>query len=123
TEAGLRNVERVVTVTLTDWSRGAVRQALGEKAAAVSLLEGAYRFTENPEATLPEMPPVGRVAHGNWAINPAKDWGRMGVLAHEDTLASQGLDVAAGERVLIVGTGEFVWRPFLLAERLERAGV
>ncbi|EPN64215.1 hypothetical protein A235_15538, partial [Pseudomonas syringae pv. actinidiae ICMP 19079] len=51
----------------------------------------------------------------------ANDWGRMGVLAVADTLAP-GLTVNKGERVLVVGTSEFVWRPFLLAERLEKAG-
>lgn len=45
----------------------------------------------------------------------------MGVREHRDTLAPD-LQVAPGERVLVVGTGEFVWRPYLLAERLERAG-
>jgi hypothetical protein len=39
----------------------------------------------------------------------------------EDTLAPH-IQVKPGERVMVVGTSEFVWRPFLLAERLERAG-
>jgi adenine/guanine phosphoribosyltransferase-like PRPP-binding protein len=121
TDAGLKHVERVVTVTLTDWSRGAVRQALGEKATAVSLLEGSYRFIEDASAPLPEMPPVGCVAQGDWPIDPRNDWGRLGAREHLDTLAP-ALTVAPGERVLVVGTGEFVWRPFLLAERLGQAG-
>lgn len=121
TEAGLNNLERVVTVTLTDWSSGSVQKALGEKATAVSLLEGSYHFDEDVNAPLPDMPPVGRVAHGDWRIDPAKDWGRLGVRNHQDTLAPD-LAVAPGESVLVVGTGEFVWRPFLLAERLEDAG-
>lgn len=120
-EAGLSQVERVVTVTLTDWSRGAVSANLGSMASAVSLLEGTYSFVEKPDAPLPDMPMVGRVALGEWPIDPAKDWGRLGVRDHRDTLA-EGLAVKAGERVLVVGTGEFVWRPFLLAERLEQQG-
>lgn len=121
TDAGLNKVERVVTVTLTDWSRGAVRSALGEKATAVSLLEGTYLFAENVDAPLPDMPPVGRVAYGDWAIDSNNDWGRLGITTHQDTLAPN-LSVNPGERILVVGTGEFVWRPFLLAERLEAAG-
>lgn len=121
TDAGLKAAERVVTVTLTDWSKGAVRGALGDKATAVSLLEGSYHFDEDQSAELPEMPPVGRVAYGDWAIDASKDWGRRGVTRHEDTLAP-GLTVKPGERILVVGTGEFVFRPFLLAERLETAG-
>ena len=72
-------------------------------------------------AELPEMPEVGSVAQGDWALDASRDWGRMGVREHHDTLAP-GLEVAAGERILVIGTSEFVWRPFLLAERLERAG-
>ncbi|MDO6805934.1 TRSP domain-containing protein, partial [Wenyingzhuangia sp. 1_MG-2023] len=49
------------------------------------------------------------------------DFGRLGVRHVDDTLAP-GLQIKAGERVLVVGTGEFVWKPFLLAERLEQAG-
>lgn len=120
-EAGLSQIEQVVTATLTDWSDGAVRTALGERAHAVALLEGSYRFHEDPAAALPEMPEVGRVAVGEWPLAAERDWGRLGVREHCDTLAPD-LRVQPGERVLVVGTSEFVWRPFLLAERLERAG-
>lgn len=119
-EAGLRQLERIVTVTLTDWSGGAVEQALGSRACAVSLLSGRYRFDENPASPLPEMPDVDSVAAGDWAIDAARDWGRLGVREHRDTLPA--VSVRAGERILVVGTGEFVWRPYLLAERLEALG-
>ncbi len=32
------------------------------------------------------------------------------------------VQVSPGENILVLGTGEFVWEPFLLAERLEAAG-
>lgn len=119
--AGLAEIERVVTCVLTDWSAGAVGKRFGDSADQVSLLSGAYQFTENPEALLPDMPETGVVAVGEWPIDPASDWGRLGVRQVADTL---GLDVQVqpGESVIVVGTGEFVWKPFLLAERLERAG-
>ncbi|EKT4529622.1 phosphoribosyltransferase domain-containing protein [Pseudomonas asiatica] len=120
-DAGLNQIERVVTCVLTDWSAGAVSSSIGEAAAQVSLLSGAYSFTEDPEAPLPEMPDTGTVAAGDWAVNPENDWGRLGTRGVADTL---GLNIAVqpGERVIVLGTGEFVWKPFLLAERLERAG-
>ncbi|MDX1367437.1 MAG: phosphoribosyltransferase domain-containing protein [Pseudomonas sp.] len=121
TAAGLDHIERVVTVTLTDWSEGAVARQIGSHADSVSLLEGSYAFDENPDAPLPEMPEVGIVAAGDWPLVVKKDWGRLGVREHLDTLAP-GLQVAPGERILVVGTGEYVWRPFLLAERLEKQG-
>lgn len=120
-DAGLRQIERVVTCVLTDWSGTAVRDSIGESAHQVSLLQGSYRFSEDPEAPLPDMPSVGTIAAGEWPLTPASDWGRLGVRNVEDTLAPE-LEVKPGERILVVGTSEFVWRPFLLAERLERAG-
>lgn len=121
TEAGLSKVERVVTVTLTDWSQGAVENRLGSHASSVSLLEGAYEFDEDANAPLPEMPEVGLIAAGDWPLVVKKDWGRLGVREHSDTLAPD-LRVTPGERILVVGTSEYVWRPFLLAERLKQQG-
>jgi hypothetical protein len=84
------------------------------------LLAGRYRFDENPAAPLPEMPAVNTVAAGDWPLDPARDWGRLGVREHRDTLPA--VSIREGERLLVVGTGEFVWRPYLLAERLEAWG-
>ena len=120
-EAGLDSIQRIVTATLTDWSGDAVRKAMGDHVSSVSLLDGRYTFTEDPAAELPDMPEVGSVARGDWPLDPNRDWARMGVREHLDTLAP-GLQVLPGERVLVIGTSEYVWRPFLLAERLERAG-
>lgn len=120
-DAGLNRLERVVTCVLTDWSAGAVSATMGAVAEQVSLLQGSYSFAEDLAAPLPEMPEVGTVAAGDWPLLAADDWGRLGVRSVADTLAP-GLQVNKGERVLVVGTSEFVWRPFLLAERLEKAG-
>ena len=120
-EAGLSKLQRVVTCVLTDWSAGSVSSQAGTVVEQVSLLRGSYTFAENPSAPLPEMPEVGTVAAGDWPLTTANDWGRLGVRSVADTLAPD-LRVRPGERVLVVGTSEFVWRPFLLAERLEKAG-
>lgn len=120
-QAGLGNIERVVTCVLTDWSAGAVTSSIGQAADQVSLLRGAYQFIEDPEALLPEMPETGTVAVGEWTVDPRNDWGRLGTRHVADTLG-RDIQVQPGERVIVLGTGEFVWKPFLLAERLERAG-
>jgi len=120
-DAGLTQVERVVTCVLTDWSGDAVRKTIGDSAHQVSILQGSYTFHEDAEAPLPEMPAVGTIEPGEWPLTAESDWGRHGIRVVEDTLALD-LNIKAGERVLVVGTSEFVWRPFLLAERLERAG-
>jgi hypothetical protein len=120
-DAGLKHIERIVTCVLTDWSAGAVRNAIGDSASSVSLMQGSYQFHEDLDAPLPEMPDVGTVSMGEWPLSPDQDWGRLGVSHVEDTLAPN-LQVRSGERIIVLGTSEFVWRPFLLAERLERAG-
>ncbi|WP_010485230.1 phosphoribosyltransferase domain-containing protein [Pseudomonas sp. S9] len=120
-DAGMNQLERVVTCVLTDWSGNAVRNSIGASTQQVSLLQGCYQFNEDLEAPLPQMPAVGTVEAGNWPLSARNNWGRLGVREVQDSLAP-GLQVKPGERVLVVGTSEFVWRPFLLAERLERAG-
>ncbi|MDO6680750.1 phosphoribosyltransferase domain-containing protein [Oceanobacter sp. 5_MG-2023] len=119
--SGLSHIERVVTCVLTDWSEGAVQNRIAAPTDQVSLLQGSYRFIEDITAPLPEMPDVETVEAGEWLLSPEHDFGRLGVRHVDDTLAP-GLQIKAGERVLVVGTGEFVWKPFLLAERLEQAG-
>jgi hypothetical protein len=120
-QAGLSRLERVVTCVLTDWSAGSVSARMGAFAEQVSLLRGSYSFAEDLTAPLPEMPEVGTVAAGDWPLVTANDWGRLGVRSVADTLAPD-VRIGPNQRVLVVGTSEFVWRPFLLAERLERAG-
>ncbi len=84
--AGLSNIEKVVTVTLTDWSDNAVQKAIGPKATSVSLLSGSYAFTEDLNAPLPDMPDVSTTKAGVWPINPRNDWGRLGAVRHQDLL-------------------------------------
>ena len=96
-------------------------KVFGEISDEVSLLQGTYRFTEDENAVSPHMPDVGAVTTGDWPIDPLNDWGRLGVCRVDDTLAPD-IQFIPGQRILVVGTGEFVWRPFLLAERLECAG-
>ncbi|WP_339479844.1 MULTISPECIES: phosphoribosyltransferase domain-containing protein [unclassified Pseudomonas] len=119
--SGLSQIERVVTCVLTDWSGDAVTNSIGNSTAQVSLIRGDYQFIEDLQAPLPEMPELGTVAAGDWPIDPLNDWGRLGTRAVADTLAPD-IVIEPGQRVLVVGTGEFVWKPFLLAERLERGG-
>ncbi|MES2819056.1 MAG: phosphoribosyltransferase domain-containing protein [Pseudomonadota bacterium] len=120
-EAGLSRIEQVVTATLTDWSEGAVSQALGPHARSVALLEGRYQWHADPDAPLPDMPKVDSVARGDWPLQPENDWARLGVRSHRETLSRQ-VQLRPGERILVLGTSEHVWRPFLLAEALEQRG-
>ncbi|MFC3692166.1 phosphoribosyltransferase domain-containing protein [Chenggangzhangella methanolivorans] len=113
--------EDVSLVTLTDWSDGKAVAAIGRGCRSVSLLSGRYSWTPDAKAPAIEMPHVDVTGAGAARIDPAKDWGRLGVLSHRD-VPSEFARCRPGERILVLGTGEHVWRPFLLAEALEKNG-
>ncbi|VEC05103.1 Protein of uncharacterised function (DUF3706) (plasmid) [Klebsiella pneumoniae] len=60
-------------------------------------------------------------SRGNVPITGKQSWGRLGMQIPASDLGLQ-VQVSHGENILVLGTGEFVWEPFLLAERLEAAG-
>ncbi len=120
-EAGLARIERTAIATLTDWSGGAALAALGAGGAVSALLRGRYRWTAREGAAAPEMPHVDVTGAGLHPLDPSGDWGRLGAAEHPVRLAGRA-SASPGERVLVLGTGEHVWEPFLLAESLERAG-
>lgn len=125
-------IEQVVTVCYTDWSRGAAARRIAERAGLdvrdVSLLSGAHSFeaaadlqwaaapaAETRHVTGDRMVPLvpgGRF--GNSSALPCPGPGCLPVHLQREDLT--------GRRILVIGTGEFVHRPFLLAESLERKG-
>lgn len=119
--AGLDHVARLVTVTLTDWSNGTIRQRTSLPVDSVALVEGSWHWTAKPNAPVPLMPSVNVTASGSVPISPRQDWGRLGM---QHTSSALGLTVQGrqGEKILVLGSGEFIWQPFLLAERLEQQG-
>ncbi len=120
-QAGLDQFEHIIAATLTDWSGGAAAKGLGKRARAVSLLAGHWDWQAN-DAPPPEMPEVDVLGRGEWHAKPVNDWGRLGVRLHAVTPLAQHLTITPGERILVLGTGEFVWPPYLLAEYLEQQG-
>ncbi len=120
-QAGLDQFEHIVAATLTDWSGGAVTARLGARSSAIALLKGHWHWQAN-DAPPPDMPQVDVLGTGAWNANPANDWARLGVSRHPLPAIAQTLSVTAGERILVLGTGEFVWPPYLLAEYLEQQG-
>lgn len=121
-EQGQDQFERIIVTTLTDWSAGQAAARLGARASQVALLAGHWQWQAN-HCPPPEMPAVDVVGTGTWQANCAHDWGRLGVQTHTLPPAVQQLTVQPHERVLVLGTGEFVWLPFLWAESLEKTGV
>ena len=118
-QAGVDQFEHIIAATLTDWSGGEAAKRLGERAQDVSLLAGHWDWQAN-DAPPPDMPQVDVLGTGEWHANPANDWGRLGVRHHR--VAVFDIKITPGERILVLGTGEFVWPPYLLAEHLEQQG-
>jgi hypothetical protein len=116
--AVLPGVEQVAVASLTDWSGGSDWLArLPRPAAGWSLLGGSLRWQAGAASAGREAPPPQAGAFGTM---PAPDFGRLGAtgpFALPDPPA-----FPAGAALRIVGTGEFTYPPFLLAERLEQEG-
>ncbi|MGS2745176.1 phosphoribosyltransferase domain-containing protein [Halomonas sp. LS-001] len=137
-QAGLA-VSHIVLVTLTDWSdKGcvtAVEEALpGVSVSAVALLSGRYAWSSTSGVQARKLPPGCPAGCPPWAPDPRATFGvpRAGLSAHAmatDKLAwADYIDrelcplLTPRSRVLVIGTGEHVWHPFLAAEQLERHG-
>lgn len=120
-QVGINAFERIVIVTLTDWSGGKAAQSLGQKAQSIALLKGHWDWQGNGNPP-PDMPHVDVVGTGQWHAKPENDWARLGVSTHLLPKVAPALKVKPHEKILVLGTGEFVWSSFLLAEYLEQQG-
>tara|TARA_R110001583_G_scaffold768_2_gene7135 strand:- start:160 stop:1293 length:1134 start_codon:yes stop_codon:yes gene_type:complete len=114
-------LEKVVAVTLTDWSDGALSNNFPLPVYPVSLVSGSWHWRGNSSAPLADMPNVNVTAIGDAEISPHQTWGRVGMTSPSRKLG-QNIAASANEKILVLGTGEFVYEPFLLAERLENEG-
>nr|WP_312974440.1 phosphoribosyltransferase domain-containing protein [Atlantibacter sp.] len=119
--AGLTQFSQVIAVTLTDWSGDALAQRCALPIATVSLVQGDWHWEPNPDAPVPVMPEVNVTATGSVPITGRQSWGRLGMATPAADLGTH-MTFQPGEKILVLGTSEFVWEPFLLAERLEKAG-
>lgn len=120
-DAGLKDIEQVITVTLTDWSGDAIAGACPLPVTPLSLVRGDWHWEANPHAPVPVMPAVNVTASGSVPITGRQNWGRLGMSAPAGDLGKQ-VAVSEGEKILVLGTSEFIWEPFLLAERLAQQG-
>lgn len=121
TEAGLSLVEQVVTVTLTDWSGNAIKQQCPLPVTTVSLVQGDWHWQPRKDAAVPVMPDVNITATGSVAIVGKQSWGRLGMALAARDLGKE-IGASPSEKILVLGSAEFVWEPLLLAERLEQLG-
>ena len=113
-------------VCLTDWLDDARRQEIakliGLPTRFHSLLQGSFTFTEAPSFDPGPIPDVT----GGGDFKDAylrRNHGRLGVRGPLSLdLDSMTAGIQGAGRVLVLGTGEFAYPPFLLARRLEERG-
>ena len=113
-------VERIAVATLTDWSSGSAwTDAMPRPTTSCSLLCGKLDWT--PQATA--APAVGFEAAagslGRMAVH--ENFGRLGLSEPVVRPPVDELPAITGP-LRVVGTGEFTYMPFRLAEMLERDG-
>ncbi|MDP3506765.1 MAG: phosphoribosyltransferase domain-containing protein [Candidatus Melainabacteria bacterium] len=131
-KARIPSLSQVVTAVITDW-RGPVRTeathaAMPVPTQSIALLMGEYQFAAAAHLQHMEMPKVS----GNNGLKDEllpRNHGRFGttdalaLAPHLVTQARQLAAEAAGQKVLVLGTGEFSFPPFHLAFCLEEMGV
>ncbi|HYH65003.1 MAG TPA: phosphoribosyltransferase domain-containing protein [Urbifossiella sp.] len=114
-------------VCLTDWlgaRRAALAAELGGPVTVHSLLRGGFAFDPDPAFDPGPAPDVTGRGDLKDALLPTNH-GRLGVRGPRDydldaMIADAG--VKPGERLLVLGSGEFAHPPFRLARRLEERG-
>lgn len=116
-QAGLNQISHVVTATLADWSSGIHIADLN--CQSVALMTGKWQWRDAEHPIQINMPKVDTVAFGAFATLAEPTWGRLPI---QDSGAHIRLAVQADERILVLGSGEYVWSSFLLAEYLQQQG-
>jgi len=120
------SIQRIVVATLTDWSGGAWLAAMPRPASRTFLLAGGLTWRAEPvdgEATAAPAGSLGRLA-------AHRNRGRLGIGTSEvDMPALQPATdewtippLPDGAPLRIVGTGEFTYPPFRLAEAMAARG-
>ena len=145
--AGLDQLEQVHLTTLVDWSLDQHQANVDADDTIASrlpnidfyrhhLLSGAWTWTDAPNPKPIIMPSVDTTEAGSQALGHTGNWGRFPTLDSTDGFESYLASFQtlfthfSGQtqfdkeqlptRILVLGSNEFVWLPFLLAEWLEQ---
>ncbi len=117
----LPSLERIVAASLTDWSAGRDwLDRMPRPASSASLLSGRMSWQSNGAALDIEASAFASTAPKLGTLDQRRNFGRLGWRGEPLPLPDPQLP--AGAPLRVVGTGEFTYPAFLLAERLEQAG-
>ena len=122
------NIDRVHLATVTNFMGVAATEALsarfGVTTSMAAPLSGEYQFTTGEVPT--EGPPAQRY-DATADRGASSQFGRFGLdralSVPADLVARLAADVAPGQRVLVLGTGEFMHASYMLGAGLEALGL
>ena len=121
----------IVLATLTDWSGGQAAKQVsdvtgGTSVKSVSLLSGNWTWNSRSEAVFPVLPGSEPPECAEWKPTGISRFQspRQGLRGQEmSSISVSDLPIPRKtDRVLVIGTGEHVWQPFLYAESLAEQG-
>ena len=145
--AGLDQLEKVHLTTLVDWSLNQNQtdantdDTIAKRLPNIDfhrhhLLSGAWTWTDAPNPQPITMPSVDTTEAGSQALGNTGNWGRFPTLNSTDGFDSYLASFQKAfinfnkqtpfdnaqlpKNILVLGSNEFVWLPFLLAEWLEQ---
>ena len=123
----LPRLHEIYCLVITEWMAEENKHALINNGVfatrIISILDGAFSFHADSSVPVPELPNV----IGNGALKDRLlpcNYGRLG-LRQPPSLPShilKQLTFSAQEHILVLGTGEFVYLPYLLARLVEEQG-
>lgn len=140
--AGLSQLKQVHLTTLVDWSLGQVDtdDTIAQRLPNIDfhrhhLLSGDWKWTDAPNPKPITMPSVDTTDAGSQSLGNTGNWGRFPTLDSTDGFdrylarfktaftsfsgQTQFNKEQLPQRILVLGSNEFVWLPFLLAEWIE----
>lgn len=122
-------IERVHLASITDFSgaaRAGLEERMGRPLTTGALLDGAWTFTPHAsaEGTTPSpLAPPAQAALGQEPLLHDSGFGRLGrsgpVSLTPAVVTPLAAGITAGQRVLVLGTGEFMHPAFVLGRALE----
>ena len=118
------NINEIIAVTITDWSRNRLQElnSTGINITNVSLMTGDWKWQASPYAVFPQMPNVNTSSAGEADLSKTQDWGRLGVVKYDNKQWIDKFNAKKNERILVLGTGEFLYPAFKAAEKMEKQG-
>lgn len=122
-QANLRQVQRIILVSLVNWSDGLLPKTYqGIPIECVALIHGNWQWHPNHLPLTQAMPDVSSTAHGMFECIAPQTWGREPSYLELQPWRELPY-INPKDKVLILGSGEFMWLPFLMAERLAKQGL